>query len=234
MHIFYSSSYKGNIFSLDESESFHLERVLRLNPGDAATVIDGSGSLYHCKVIDTNKKEAKLEVCEVIENYGKRDYYLHIAIAPTKNIDRFEWFIEKSVEMGIDRITPLICKRSERRITKTARSKRIIISAMKQSVKAKETIIDDPLPFDKFVYEISEPNRFISHCNKGSLPALFSDLIGPGDNGLVLIGPEGDFSPEELSTALDNGFKELSLGESRLRTETAGLVACSMFYFINQ
>lgn len=233
MHIFYSNNIDGNIFTLDESESLHLSRVLRLKAGDDATVIDGSGSLYKCRVIDPTKKSSTLEVLSITENFKKRDYLLHIAIAPTKNIDRYEWFIEKSVEIGIDKITPIICERSERRVCRTDRSKKVIISAMKQSLKAQETIINDAIPFARLITEASESNKFISHCISGSSSGKLTDYIERGDDGLILIGPEGDFSQNEVDMALKEGFTELSLGPSRLRTETAGLVACSMYYFIN-
>jgi 16S rRNA (uracil1498-N3)-methyltransferase len=233
MHIFYSNLYDGNIFTLDEAESIHLSRVLRLKTGDAAMLINGSGSLFNCRVIETGKKLAKLEVVSVVENYNKRDYYLHVAIAPTKSIDRFEWFIEKSVEIGIDKITPLICERSERRITKTQRSRRIIISAMKQSLKASDTIISEAVSFDKVINSCTEANRFIAHCNDMSIQEKPKALIRPGSDNLVLIGPEGDFTIEEVNKAVDKGFQELNLGPSRLRTETAGIVACSMYYFNN-
>ncbi len=233
MHIFYSNSYDGKIFTLDEAESLHLARVLRLKPGDDARVINGSGSFFNCRVIDANKKFATLEVISLLENYKKRDYYLHIAIAPTKNIDRFEWFIEKSVEIGIDKITPLICERSERRVTKTQRSRKIIISAMKQSLKAYETIISEAMPFKRVIEECPESNKFIAHCSDSGNQDKLSKLVKPGSDGLVLIGPEGDFSTNEVDMAINKGFKEVNLGESRLRTETAGVIACSMYYFIN-
>lgn len=233
MHIFYSDLYDNGIFTLDESESIHLSRVLRLSAGDAATVINGSGSLFDCRVIEAGKKLAKLEVISVTEDYKKRNYYLHIAIAPTKSIDRFEWFIEKSVEIGIDKITPLICERSERRITKTQRSRKIIISAMKQSIKASNTIVSDAVSFDKIIDNCKESNRFIAHCNGLGKQEKLNGLIKPGSDGLVLIGPEGDFTCDEVNKALDKGFKEINLGPSRLRTETAGIIACSMYYFIN-
>lgn len=233
MHIFYSKTYEDNVFTLDEAESIHLSRVLRLRAGDVATVINGSGSLYNCRVIEAGKKLAKLEVLSVTENYNKRDYYLHIAIAPTKSIDRFEWFIEKSVEIGIDKITPLICERSERRLTKTQRSQKIIISAMKQSLKASDTLISEALPFNTVIDNCTESNRFIAHCNDMGKQEKPKGLIRPGSDGLILIGPEGDFTDDEVNRAVNKGFKELNLGPSRLRTETAGVVACSMYYFFN-
>lgn len=233
MHIFYSNSYDGSIFTLDEPESIHLSRVLRLRPGDVATVINGSGSLYNCRVIEAGKKLSKLEVVSVTQNYNKRDYYLHIAIAPTKNIDRFEWFIEKSVEIGVDKITPLICERSERRVIKTLRSRKIIISAMKQSLKASNTIISEAASFDTVIDNCSESYRFIAHCNDMGKQEKPNGLIKADSDGLVLIGPEGDFTDDEVNKAVDKGFKELNLGPSRLRTETAGIIACSMYYFIN-
>ncbi len=233
MHIFYSNLYDGNTFTLDEAESIHLSRVLRLRPGDIATVINGSGSLFNCRVIEAAKKLSKLEVISVTENYKKRDYSLHIAIAPTKSIDRFEWFLEKSVEIGVDKITPVICDRSERRVTKTERSKKIIISAMKQSIKASDTIISEAVPFYKIIEDCTEMNRFIAHCSDSANKEELSGLLKPGSDGIVLIGPEGDFTGNEVNMAVKKGFIEVNLGPSRLRTETAGITACSMYYFIN-
>lgn len=233
MHIFYSKTYDGKVFILDEAESIHLSRVLRLVKGDEARVINGSGTFYRCRVLEVGKKTSSLQVISSEKDFMKRDYYLHIAIAPTKSIDRYEWFIEKSVEMGIDRITPIICDRSERRISKTERTRKVIIAAMKQSLKASETIIGDAVPFTQFIEGRTERKRFIAHCNETGSRQQLSDSVKPGDDGLVLIGPEGDFTPDELDQAIKAGFKELSLGSSRLRTETAGVVACSMYYFIN-
>jgi len=234
MHIFFSINLKDKRFTLDENESRHLSKVLRLNSGDHVEVINGSGTFYRCMVIEANQKESVVEIIEELENYDMRNYKLHIAIAPTKNMDRFEFFVEKSVELGIDTISPIICERSERRVLKTSRSERIILSAMKQSRKAHLSIIEEAVSFNSFISRHKYKHMYIAHCNEGGKADLLGNRYRKSEDILILIGPEGDFSPAEVSLARDTGYKELSLGNSRLRTETAGLAACSMVYMLNQ
>ena len=233
MHLFYSRDRDSDRFRLDENESRHLYRVLRLKQGDKVNVINGSGNLYTCIILDPGPGPALLEIKSVEKDYNKRNYRLHIAIAPTKNNERIEWFVEKSIEFGIDEISPIICSRSERKTYKTERARRIAISAMKQSVKTSETIINEPQSFEKFIKAEFRGSRFIAHCNKFKNNDSFYDTYTRGSNALILIGPEGDFSPGEVKQALNAGFMELSLGSSRLRTETAGVAACSLVYFSN-
>ncbi|MEN8116270.1 MAG: RsmE family RNA methyltransferase, partial [Bacteroidota bacterium] len=156
----------------------------------------------------------------------------HIVIAPTKNIDRFEWFLEKCTEIGIDEITPILSEHSERKVIKPGRLEKIVVSAMKQSVKAYLPKLNELTSFNDLVKTSDAPAKFIAHCNGGEKPHLKNN-IEPGKNVLILIGPEGDFSPAEVELAKENGFKEISLGTSRLRTETAGVVACHIVNLIN-
>jgi 16S rRNA (uracil1498-N3)-methyltransferase len=171
-------------------------------------------------------------VIEKHENYHKMPYFLHIAIAPTKNIERLEWFLEKSTEIGISEITPLLCEHSERKIVKNDRLERVIISAAKQSVKAFFPKLNSLQEFNLLVTSKFDGEKYIAHCNKQDLP-LLKNVISLKGKSLILIGPEGDFSPKEVSFALENGFKEISLGTSRLRTETAGIVACDTVSILN-
>ncbi len=234
MHIFFSDNLTNNRFILDDKESLHLARVLRLKPGDIVEVINGSGTLYRCEVIEASIKGSQVEIREQLENYNKRNYKLHIAIAPTKNMDRFEFFVEKSVELGIDIISPIICDRSERKVLKTVRSERIILSAMKQSRKTQLSNINEAVSFSNFLDQYSYSHMYIAHCNEDARAEALASSYLKSEDILILIGPEGDFSPSEVELAKAKGYRELSLGTSRLRTETAGLAACSMVYFFNQ
>ena len=234
MHIFYSENHSGRQFVLDNSESNHLARVLRLKNGDSVEVVNGDGNLYHCVVLENDPRNSKVEIVETVENFDARGYRLHIAIAPTKSIDRFEFFVEKSVEIGVDEITPIISSRSERKQLKTERIERVILSAMKQSLKAKRTIINPVTPLTEFL-KINKPGKmFIAHCIDSLPQHPLEEVYDKGDEATVLIGPEGDFTEDEVKSAINKGASPLSLGSSRLRTETAGIVACSHVYFLNQ
>jgi 16S rRNA (uracil1498-N3)-methyltransferase len=195
-------------------------------------LIDGEGGFYLAKLMSDNSKSCQFSVIEKHENYHKMPYFLHIAIAPTKNIERLEWFLEKSTEIGISEITPLLCEHSERKIVKNDRLERVIISAAKQSVKAFFPKLNSLQEFNLLVTSKFDGEKYIAHCNKQDLP-LLKNVISLKGKSLILIGPEGDFSPKEVSFALENGFKEISLGTSRLRTETAGIVACDTVSILN-
>lgn len=235
MHLFYTPgidpSHKQ--FFLDEEESKHAIRVMRLQKHDEVQLIDGKGGLYSAAIIDAHPKRTILEIRSVTAEYGKRNHYLHIAIAPTKNIERVEWFLEKATEIGIDEISLLICQRSERKEAKTERLNKIITSAVKQSLKAYHPILNEPLAFDRFVSNSFDGQKFIAHCEESEKVSLRSELKVHG-NCLVLIGPEGDFTPGEIDNALKNDYKAITLGESRLRTETAALEACFEVNFLNR
>lgn len=232
MHIFYTPGLAGNTYTLDETESKHCIRVLRLEKGDEIILVDGRGGFYTARITDPNPKRCFVEVIHSELNRGARIYGIHVAIAPTKNIERIEWFLEKATEIGIDRITPLLCRFSERKEIKTDRLEKVMISAMKQSLKAYLPRLDELTKFSDFIRQPFEGQQFIAHCDDQHRD-LLKNLVEPGRHYQILIGPEGDFSPEEISIALKAGFRPVSLGESRLRTETAGVVACHTFNLLN-
>ena len=232
MHIFYAHDINTNIYSLNEDESKHCSTVLRLSVDDLVYLTDGKGCLYKTKIIDNSKKKCIVKIIDIITEYEKRDYYLHIAISPTKNIERFEWFLEKVTEIGIDEITPILSNRSERKVIKIQRLNKVIISAMKQSKKAYHPILNPLTKFEYFVKSRIKGKKFIAHCMKTKKESL-KKLYTSKQNALILIGPEGDFSPEEIALAKQNNFLEISLGTSFLRTETAGIIACHTINFLN-
>jgi 16S rRNA (uracil1498-N3)-methyltransferase len=233
MQLFYASDITDKFIQLDESESFHAIKVLRLTQGSLVSVVDGNGRFFETEIIDPDHKKCRLRIIHSIEDFGKKEYSIHIAIAPTKNQERFEWFTEKAAEIGINEITPIICSHSERKVFKTERTERILISAMKQSVKAYLPKINQPLTFRKFLDIPFTGKKFIAYCGTGERQHL-KNLVARNENVLIMIGPEGDFSEEEVKMAATSGFLEISLGGSRLRTETAGLIACHIINLINE
>ena len=216
-------------FTLNEQESRHCISVLRHKKGEHITVADGKGSFFECSITVPHPKHCEVEIINKT-THDKRDFNLHIAIAPTKNIDRTEWFIEKATEIGIEKISLLKCEHSERRKVRIDRLEKITVSASKQSVKAYKPQLNDLTDFTKFIKD--NPGGYIAHCNTSPLPHLGKVYI-PGSDAVILIGPEGDFSQKEVEMALQNGYREISLGSSRLRTETAGIVACTMINLLN-
>jgi len=218
---------------LPEEESQHAVKVLRLQVGAEISVVDGIGGFYKAKIINPHPKHCGFEIIETSADFGKRDYKLHIAIAPTKNIERLEWFIEKATEIGIDQITPIICRFSERKIVKEERLEKIIVSAAKQSLKAYFPKLNPLSTFDDLLKKHEASQKFIAHCYEEDKRLLQTEIDKSSDV-LILIGPEGDFSKEEVQKAISLGFTPVSLGESRLRTETAGVVACHTAAIINQ
>ncbi len=233
MHIFYTPDVKKQIFKLNEEESKHAIRVLRLKVGDQIQLIDGKGGFYTTEIVDAHSKACEVKILEKIEQYGKRNYHIHIAIAPTKNISRFEWFLEKATEIGIDEITPLLADHSERRTIKPERLQKVITSAVKQSIKAYHPVLHPFQTLDEFFEQELPENKFIAHLEEGSR-TLLSKALKPKDRIVILIGPEGDFSPSEIQQSLAKGFMPVSLGDSRLRTETAGIAAVHTTAIINQ
>ncbi len=235
MHLFYTPDIDAShpLYFLSEEESKHCARVLRLQAGDAVQLIDGRGGFYQANIQEAHPKRTILKISSVQTAYGQRNHYLHVAIAPTKNIERFEWFLEKATEIGIDEITPIICQRSERREVKTDRAAKIITSAVKQSLKAYHPVLNQPLPFNKFVQGQHNAQKFIAHCADGSKSDLSAEVKKHG-RYVILIGPEGDFTPAEVDLALQSDFKAITLGESRLRTETAALASCFEINFLNR
>jgi len=221
------------VTTLPEEESGHCIRVLRLSEGDAVLLTDGRGSFYKATITHAHPKHCEVTISESWKQAPLWNFYLHIAVAPTKNMDRMEWFIEKATEIGIDAVTCLNCRFSERREIKSARLEKIMISAMKQSQKATLPALEGMVDFADFVKRPFSGSKFIAHCEDEEKP-LLKHIYHPGENALVLIGPEGDFSVEEIALAKENGFQPISLGESRLRTETAALVACHTLQILNQ
>lgn len=233
MHVFYTPDISSKLYTLNEEESKHCSKVLRLTKGDQIHLIDGKGGLYKAEIIEAGKKNVQLQVLETKLEFGKRNHHLHIAIAPTKNIDRLEWFLEKATEIGIDEITPIICDRSERKIIKEDRLEKVITSAVKQSLTAYHPKLNQTISFQNFIKQNLKGDKLIAHCMDGE-KSFINQHITPEQSYLVLIGPEGDFSPEELNIALLNGYKPVTLGNTRLRTETAALAACFEVNYINR
>jgi 16S rRNA (uracil1498-N3)-methyltransferase len=229
MQLFFLPDACPGTFALDEDESKHCTRVLRLREGDKISVTNGKGTIYHCVIASVGKK-CLVEV-ESIEEDQKGRNKIHIAIAPTKNIDRFEWFLEKATEIGIGRITPLVCHHSEREKIKEERLHKVLVSAMKQSLSSFLPQLDPAEEFGAFVRKPHAGNKFIAFIDPGVTLEL-KDFKLRNDPSLLLIGPEGDFSREEVENAKSEGFIPVSLGASRLRTETAGLVACTLLNFL--
>ncbi len=232
MNLFYVPNLaSGNV--LPEEESQHAIKVLRLQVGSEIRVVDGIGGFYNARIINPHPKHCDFEIIDSQNEFGKRDYKLHIAIAPTKNIERLEWFIEKATEIGIDEITPLVCRFSERKIIKEERLEKIIVSAGKQSVKAYFPQLNALCSFDDLMKKHTASQKFIAHCYEDDKRLLQTE-ISTSKDVLILIGPEGDFSREEVQKAIAFGFVPVSLGNSRLRTETAGVVACHTVAIMNQ
>ena len=234
MHIFYTPDITHDTYTLNEEESKHCVRVLRLSVGTVVNLVDGRGGFYTAEIISDNPKKVSLSILKVETEFHKRNHYLHIAVAPTKNIDRMEWFLEKATELGIDEITPIITDRSERRIVKEDRLNKVITSAVKQSIKAYHPKLNEAISYSAFLNIPFEGNKLIAHCIDENDKKYISELVTPHQKYLILIGPEGDFSPEEVNLALNKGFKPLTLGDNRLRTETAALSVCFEINYLNR
>lgn len=232
MQLFYTPDIKTTS-ALPEEESGHCVRVLRLKENDTILLTDGQGTFYKAVISHANPKHCWVTILDSWEQPPLWPVNIHVAIAPTKNIDRMEWFAEKATEIGINTITCLNCRFSERREIKTARLEKILISAMKQSQKATLPHLNGMTDFKEFIVTPFLGRKFIAHCEEGPKP-LLKHTYHPRENALILIGPEGDFSTEEIELALTNGFEPISLGKSRLRTETAALIACHTIHLLNQ
>ena len=232
MQIFYTPDIAVNP-ELPEEEAGHCIRVLRLAEGAEILLTDGKGSFYKAAITRAHAKHCEVNILESWTQEELWPFYIHIAVAPTKNMDRMEWFAEKSCEIGINEITCLNCRFSERKEVKPARLEKILVSAMKQSQKATLPILNGMTDFKKFVQQPFDGRKFIAHCEEGVKP-LIKEIYKPGESVLIMIGPEGDFSPEEIKLAMENGFEAISLGKSRLRTETAALTACHTVHVLNQ
>ena len=231
MHLFYTPDIATTL-ELPQDEAAHAIRVLRLAEGAGVMLTDGKGSFYRAEIDMVSGKRCYVRIVETTTPEPMWRGHLHLAMAPTKNMDRIEWFAEKATEIGFNELTFLDCRFSERKVVKTERVEKILVSAMKQSLKSTLPILNGMTPFDKFVSQPFEGQKFIAHCYEGEKEALMQALQ-PGENALVLIGPEGDFSPEEVQKAMAHGFRPITLGKSRLRTETAALVAVHMMNIVN-
>lgn len=249
MHLFYTPDITSNTYTLNEEESKHGIRVLRLKIGDKVILIDGIGGWYEAVIKDDDPKNCTVNITETKKEFGKRIFHLHIAVAPTKNMDRLEWFTEKATEMGIDEITTIDCQNIKRTVVKTDRLNKVAISAIKQSLKTYLPKINEMTDLKKLIASNSNfsGQKFIAHCYPSISPKEslrtgkgddkkphLKELYKKGDNALILIGPEGDFSMDEVKLAMNNGFKEISLGSSRLRTETAAMYACATVNILNE
>ncbi len=235
MHVFYTPDLQDNtLYTLNEEESRHCGKVLRLSIGDQVFLVDGRGGLYEAAIQSETKRNVTLQITKTTKEYQKRNHHLHIAVAPTKNIDRLEWFLEKATEIGIDEITPIICERSERKIIKADRLEKVVTSAVKQSLQAYHPLINPAITFEQLVKCNIQGKKLIAHCIDDAKRQYIKDLIEPHGSYLVLIGPEGDFSPEEIELALEREFVPVTLGNTRLRTETAALASCFEINYINR
>lgn len=233
MQLFYAPDITPPLYTLPEEESGHCVRVLRLGVGDRLHLTDGKGTLYLAVVEEPHPKRCTVRVVEEHHEWEKRPYRLTVAVAPTKNIDRIEWFVEKATECGIDRIVPILCDHSERKVVKGERLEKIAISAMKQSLKAYLPTIEPLTPIRMLLAEEFEGTKLIAHCEEDMERIFMGEKLRRGEDVMVLIGPEGDFSKAEIEAARKAGFVEISLGKERLRTETAALAATMFTAFIN-
>jgi 16S rRNA (uracil1498-N3)-methyltransferase len=242
MQLFYNSKIDKQTtqITFDKIESKHIVRVLRKTENDILKITNGKGFLFDVKIIVASDKKCIAEIISFEEKPKPWNYYLHIAIAPTKLNDRIEWFLEKATEIGVDEITPIICSNSERRIVKLERFEKIIQSAMKQSLKFTLPKLNAPIKFNEFINQNFDGKVCIAHCKflekslKQGEKIVLKSVVKPAEKTTILIGPEGDFSSEEIKKALAKNCIPISLGKSRLRTETAGLVAVNTVSFINE
>lgn len=237
MELFYSQDIEGGTCRLDHDESGHCIKVLRHRLGDEISVIDGRGTLYRCRIVSDSHKEVVAQVIDSVQDWGGHPYRLHMAVCPTKNNDRFEWFAEKACEMGFDELSPIIGDHSERRILKTQRVEKILVSASKQSLKASVPMVNEPVSVKEFIAANASNDslKLIAYCfDDERVPRRSIKEVLAGYEGAdvtVMIGPEGDFSHEEAELALNAGFIPVHLGASRLRTETAAIAAAAAAYF---
>ena len=235
MQLFYISDINESTqqITFDTMESRHIIRVLRKKEGDCIYITNGRGLLVTSMIDIASDKKCQVRVSSCEKKNNSRNYHLHLAIAPTKSNDRLEWFMEKATEIGIDEITPIFTQNSERRAVKKNRLEKIMIAAMKQSLKFHLPILNDPTPLNVFLHFKSNSRGYIAHCREGEKRSMKA-LIQPSESSTILIGPEGDFSHEEIVESVNANFIPISLGKERLRTETAALVAVQNIAFINE
>ncbi len=235
MQLFFGEKTSEKEIFLSTEDSKHACKSLRKRNGDTIYVTDGKGEIFQCTIIDDNMHQVVVKIENIAVNPFPKNYYLHIAISPLKNPDRFEWFVEKATEIGIDEITPIICSRTEKGKVNIERLNRIALSAAKQSIKAKLPKINESIPFEKFIQnkQINIPQKYIAWCETEHEKLLF-EACNAKIATLILIGPEGDFTKAEVEKSLSQNFIPISLGRSRFRTETAGMVACHEVFLKNQ
>lgn len=232
MQLFYSTEIEGQTAFFSEEESLHCIKVLRHHPGDSIHFVDGKGGFYKGLIKHAHAKKTEIQILEAIQDYEKRPYSIHIALAPTKNIERTEWFLEKAVEIGIDEVSFIRCTHSERKQINMERMKKIALSAMKQSLKAFLPTIHGIISFEECISSFQQEQKLIAHLGPSSVS--LQSLLKPNGNYGILIGPEGDFTEEEIQKALALQFVPVQMGHSRLRTETAALVACHTCHLIQE
>lgn len=233
MQLFYAPDINNetNEFTFDKEESKHIVKVLRKVEGSILYITNGKGFLFICEVILASEKKCMVKINES-QFTEPRNFSIHMVVAPTKMNDRYEWFLEKAAEIGVDEITPIICEHSERKIIKTERFDKILISAMKQSNQMYLPILNEPIKLTDFLAKEIGGQKFIAHCEETEKVEL-KDKIETQQHYTLLIGPEGDFSPNEINKALANGYLPVALGSTRLRTETAAIVGCHTFVLAN-
>ena len=235
MEIFYSNDIDGTTVRLNAEESAHCVRVLRHRVGDEIGVMDGQGTMLWCVLEDASPSAAIARIVRREPGFGSHPYHLTLAVCPTKNMDRYEWMSEKATEIGVDVLAPVIGERSERKVCKTERLERLVLSAAKQSLKAAVPVVSQPVSVLDFIKSAPEDAlKLIAYCFEGEKVSIKDALAASQlKNVVVLIGPEGDFSPKEVAAAIKSGFKPVHLGSSRLRTETAALISAAAVYFDN-
>ena len=230
MQLFYTNNSETE-FTLPSEESKHITKVLRKKEGDTLHFTDGKGNLLIAEITTSDQRKTRVKLIDRIIQEKQHNYYLHIAIAPTKNMDRFEWFLEKATEIGIDEITPIICDHSERKKVKMERGNRILLSAMKQSLKYHLPKLNEAISFKDFIKGDFNGSKYVAHCENGEKIELKNKETE--NRTLILIGPEGDFSASEIEKSIEKNYQAISLGNCRLRTETAGLVCVNTISNIN-
>ncbi len=233
MHIFFTPDINTDFYTLSEEESRHCVKVLRMNVDEKVMLIDGRGKHYTAEIIDNHPKRCSVKVTDVVEKQNRKEYKLHIALAPTKNIARFETFLEKITEIGVDEIIPFVSRYSERKNIKPERLEKVIISATKQSKAFFKPEFHNLKNFNELINSDFNGEKFIAHCYDSDTKKHLKEVYEKRKDVLILIGPEGDFSEGEIQQAVSKGFTEVSLSDSRLRTETAGIVACQIIDFMN-
>jgi len=228
LQLFFSEQLSGNSLHIGTEESRHAFKVLRHKPGDLLNCIDGKGCLYKVRIVSLTEKEGDLEIIEKVENFGIHPWKLHIAVAITHHPDRYEWFVEKAVEIGVNEITPIITARTEKKRINTERLRKIALAAIKQSQKAMLPVINEAITLKEFLQQNHSGQCFIAHCEEEARKQWLHKAIISQEPVTILIGPEGDFSPDEIKTAGERGFKSVSISSSTLRTETAAVVCCQI------